>query len=1519
MHFYRVLIVTGVVTLSVFGGADDHSLFAQGFLQPGNSGQQSGRFIEPPRSVAQQLREAERSIAEQRYSDAVVRLGDLLQRDAVEAEEGEAGGQDYFVDIQSDGGPGLVRESLLRRARRLIGELPPQGFGMYELRYGPLARKVLDDAAKTRDWTSVELVRRQYFHTEAGYEASLLLAQREWLLGRPLATYLLLEEVMASPVARQRFGTPLETLYASAAVIAGQDATLASKATPADWVDQYAHGSNSHPSDAGVRSDRDYKWLGGSASRNGGDTGEMPLANPRWRVETTASSRQERTLRQRSEEMATRGDLPPPSFMPLKVGDQLLMRTTERLVGIDYRTGKRVWEYPWYSAYEGFDEDEESFDAIPGEEGPGDLLSQRVWNDLPFGQMSSDGERVFVLDDLGAVEMANFSRIMPLQGARPADSGRNSLVALDLKTQGKLLWQIGSSEEQASAFSDAFFLGAPLPLDGRLYVMIEVAGDLCLSCLDPRTGDELWRQQLVAIESGGIEIDPVRRVAGAMPTYHCGVLICPTGAGAVVAVDLVDRVLRWGRTYERNVEQANSLYNGGGLDQSQLMKRWYDGAAIAVDDCVLMTPIESDRLFALSLLTGEEKFSEKPRIKMRYLAGVRAGKIVIVGSNQVRALDLQTGESVWSTPSDWLTAGQQVSGVGVFGEGDYLVPTTSNQLVRLSLANGSVLERRSTRFPLGNLIASAGELISQSPTLLSVAFGEQSLEPIVNSMLKADPGNFEAMVRKAELLIQSGDREQALEYLAKAREIDPESDEVHVLSISAMLGSLRENPEMEGPIVDLLEGLIDRSRERIELLSLRVQAGLAKQSFVAAARLLIKMSEEVRLEAARDEVDLVAMTDPSRQCKLDCWIDASMNRAYSGGAAEDRAAIDALVDASWSSLGDASSGVLSRVIRHFGSTRSVSALRRTLAKRLLMEDGMLRAERLALGTGGWSQHALRQLPSEQLETVLEASLGGNFIHNAFEAVDAMDYEALVKAQPERAAELTAIRTLPLSDHNHQWPAPVSLTWEELQRNNPRTMTAFYQSIAPTTVTGGPEFEGWKLVSEFQNPIAFRNRDGQLRGVPLGGMNRRDEDEKEAIINGAVAVVVTTSELIGIDLYELAKGSGESVLWRRDWAGEGGGSAKRRSQTTPLGDIVYRYVMNSPTAQTSTAEFRVGPILGDRVIMMQGGELVALDLFTSEPLWRNSNAPRGGTILSDGRRVLVISPDSGEVVSFDALDGAKLATRQWTHGEIWAAQDRFVLSYTQPDANRKTTLRLVNVFEDQVVQELTTDAANRGTDSIDASFGRVIDGRYLVVLSNQGKLWLWDIRQGIEIGRAELPVMKDEDGNDDLRGIRAMMLEDQLLVLPQRVSAGGSRSIGRDTNTTSTSQRHQTTHAVHAISLKDASIRWSFDDGSAWGVTLHQPAATPILMLCRSHTLNNIPGVSRTRTLDVVSLDVRDGKSVEERLGRQVQPQSNEIETLVVVQPRSDRVIVHIGNDMLTYNFGEITSQPAVEEDVNEDE
>src|SRR5690606_1327888 len=144
-----------------------------------------------------------------------------------------------------------------------------------------------------------------------------------------------------------------------------------------------------------------------------------------------------------------------------------------------------------------------------------------------------------------------------------------------------------------------------------------------------------------------------------------------------------------------------------------------------------------------------------------------------------------------------------VSGVGVFGEyrdpqsgqshASYFVPTSSNRIVAVSLADGTVLGRRETQFPTGNLVASGGQILSQSPTSLAVAYGPQTLEPAVGAALAAHPQDFQAIVRQDELLMQRGQLSEALQWLGRAREMNPEDIDVENLSVRAMLSALRED------------------------------------------------------------------------------------------------------------------------------------------------------------------------------------------------------------------------------------------------------------------------------------------------------------------------------------------------------------------------------------------------------------------------------------------------------------------------------------------------------------------------------------------------------------------------------------------------------------------------------------------------------------------------------------------------------------------------------------------------------
>ena len=265
----------------------------------------------------------------------------------------------------------------------------------------------------------------------------------------------------------------------------------------------------------------------GNAARNASCAGGIPLLNPRWRVSTTTHPILEKALADLRQQYIEQGVTLMPAMHPLAVGNLILMPTARDVLAVDLDSGKRLWPIRGSS-------DSSLEQLLNSPNGAGGMridvqtnpwLTERFWWDATRGTLASDGRQVYLIKDLGSNAGGN---PMPANAAVqmfrrrgmnvPTDQSiSNKLFACELKTQGKLKWEVGGpSGEEEPKLAGAFFLGPPLPLQDKLYVLAEIKGEIKLCVLDAATGHLDWSQQLAAVETN-IQQDPLRRLVGLLP------------------------------------------------------------------------------------------------------------------------------------------------------------------------------------------------------------------------------------------------------------------------------------------------------------------------------------------------------------------------------------------------------------------------------------------------------------------------------------------------------------------------------------------------------------------------------------------------------------------------------------------------------------------------------------------------------------------------------------------------------------------------------------------------------------------------------------------------------------------------------------------------------------------------------------------------------------------------------------------------------------------------------------------
>jgi hypothetical protein len=248
-------------------------------------------------------------------------------------------------------------------------------------------------------------------------------------------------------------------------------------------------------------------------------------------------------------------------------------------------------------------------------------------------------------------------------------------------------------------------------------------------------------------------LNPQRRRRALPLAFDHGMLICATGTGTLIGVNRTTPRNRWTYKYPRLLSEA-----------------WAFAAPVVSDGRVVCTPPDAEVVLCVQADDGTFCWKADKRDGDLYLAGVYAGKVLLVGKDACRALDLKTGKQLWKLPTGL------PSGRGFAADDRYYLPlqhslgTTQPEICTIDLVEGEVVARTRSRSgeTLGNLLMFGDCVYSQSATEL-VAYPQLSVKLRDNQKrLAKAPTDPAALIERADLLMEKGDLQGAIEDLRLA-------------------------------------------------------------------------------------------------------------------------------------------------------------------------------------------------------------------------------------------------------------------------------------------------------------------------------------------------------------------------------------------------------------------------------------------------------------------------------------------------------------------------------------------------------------------------------------------------------------------------------------------------------------------------------------------------------------------------------------------------------------------------------
>ena len=784
----RNVLATGLILCAVLGGR-------QAGADPPPVPEQSEPDVAPlaepgwhpaldrRRSVDQGLDRIRRDLLQDQYHDALALLQAILDEDS-----------DVFV-------PGDSGLPLGARSAALSALLtaPPEARRLYSTLYDGQAAQLLADKS-TSELARLESVVRRFFCTPTGGQACLRLAESATDRGDWTRAAHFWRLLQADRVHRKLLTGGAQKRAEMCFHLTGEPNTGGIVSTPRVML---------RPPRAAV--------AGPAACSMPAPTATPPVAiHPVWRIPVVGGatkafqeflSNWENAQMSRAQPIATGNH-------PLVVGSQLVFRDLEGVRSIDPVTQAVRWHYTAESGLQKLGNGDSADGVDPA-------LVTKLWttNQLQ-GLLSSDGARVFTIDQLewrwnGSTPSG--AEIDLIAAARQV----NTLLAIEAHglTAGSVRWVAGGPDHTQATLAGHFFLGPPVPHEGRLYVMAEHKHEILLACLDGDNGRVHWTQTLCLVQVP-IAHDLQRYHLAAVPVIASGLVICPTQGGVLVAVEAVTGSLRWACAHD-DTEQLERLATWPLASRKRYEHPAVVNGPIVSSERIVFLPPQADQLFCVDLKTGKPLWKsprEDNESSMEYVGATIGDIVIVVGRRGCRGLSLADGHELWSRP-----LGSSPSGRGVRIGERYVVPLSDSRLVCLDAASGRPcgLTRPNSEIRPGNLLVCGDLVISQGTTHLTALRQAGAWLRKMETTLDAQPV---APVLQAELKLALNDMPAAKTQLREiANASSAETPTARALLRAVLFAEFWADPNVAERSLAELEAISDAPEDRARLLVRKAQ------------------------------------------------------------------------------------------------------------------------------------------------------------------------------------------------------------------------------------------------------------------------------------------------------------------------------------------------------------------------------------------------------------------------------------------------------------------------------------------------------------------------------------------------------------------------------------------------------------------------------------------------------------------------------------------------------------------------